>query len=58
MRIKDLKYDIDVDKVLDVLHHLTELFKDIKTEKGLDMDVVMEISTLIDVISDKMWFLR
>ena len=52
MRIKDLKYDIDVDKTLDVLHHLTELFENIKTEKGLDMDVVMEISTLIDVISD------
>jgi len=58
MRIKDLKYDIDVNKTLDILHHLTVLFTDIKTEKGLDMDVVMEISTLIDVISDKMWFLR
>jgi len=58
MRIKDLKYDIDVDKALDVLHHLTELFQNIKTEKGLHNKVVMEISTLIDVISDKMWFLR
>ena len=32
--------------------------QNIETEKGLDMDVVKEISTLIDVISDKMWFLR
>lgn len=48
-RVKYLKYDID--KTLDILHHLTVLFKDIKTEKSLDMDVVMEISTLIDVIS-------